>query len=83
MDDALVVRGRQGIGDLPRDGEDFGDADAPRFDAVRERRSLHQLQHERGRGALLLDPVDAGDVRMVERGQHPRFALEPREAVGV
>ena len=58
------------------------DADAPALDAVGERRSLHQLQHERGRGALVLDAVDGADVRMVERGQHARFALESREASG-
>ena len=63
--------------------ERFVDADAARCDAIRERRSLHQLQHERGRGAGVLDAVDAGDVRMIERGQHTRFALESREPLGV
>ena len=31
----------------------------------------------------VLDAVDRGDVRMIERGEHLRFALEAREAVGI
>ena len=31
----------------------------------------------------LLKTVDRGDVRMVERGQHLRLALEPRQTLGV
>jgi hypothetical protein len=27
--------------------------------------------------------MDGGDVRMVERGEQPRFALEARHALGV
>jgi len=33
--------------------------------------------------ALALEPVDGGDVGVVERREEPRLALEPREAVGV
>ena len=71
------------IGDLASDGESLVDADASRLDAVRQRRSLHQFQDERGSGARLLNPVDAGDVGMIERRQHACLALESREPIGV
>ena len=29
------------------------------------------------------EPVDAGDVRMIQRGEHFRFALEARESIGI
>ena len=38
--------------------------------------ALDQLHHERGPGARFLQAVDAGDVRMAERGQHLRLAVE-------
>ena len=33
--------------------------------------------------AALLEAVDAGNVRMVQRGEHFCFALETREPIGV
>ena len=66
MNDALVVRSRKGIGDLAPDGESLVDGDASCLDAVRQRRSLHQFQDERGSGARLFNPVDAGNVGMIE-----------------
>ena len=31
--------------------------------------------------SALLDAVDRGDVRVIQRGEHARFALEARQAI--
>ncbi len=32
---------------------------------------------------LILEAVDCGDVRMIERREHLRFAAEPRQAIRI
>lgn len=50
-------------------------------DPVGERGTLDQLHHERGDPATVLEAVDAGDVRVVERREDFRFALEADEPI--
>ena len=83
MDDALLVRGLERLGDLPRDRQRFVERDRPVRDPLGERRALDQLHHQRVDAAAVFEAVDVRDVRMVERGEHLRFALEPREPLGV
>ena len=64
-------------------GSASSSASAPLRDAVRQRRSVHQLQHQRQHAVGFFEPVDRRDVRMVQRGQHLGLALEPREPVRV
>ena len=45
--------------------------------------AVDQLEHQRGHAVGLLETIDRGDVRMVERGEDLRLALEPGEAIGV
>jgi hypothetical protein len=52
-------------------------------DAVSERWSLHQLQHERLDAVGVFETVDRSDVRMIERRQDLRFALETGEAIRI
>lgn len=52
-------------------------------DALGERRPLYELQNESPRAVLLFQPVDGGNVRMVQRREHPRLALEPRHALTI
>src|SRR5262249_14992517 len=47
-----------------------------------ERAARDVLHHERG-GAGVLDPVDLGDIWVIERCERLRLALEPRDAIGV
>ena len=54
-----------------------------RSEYVVERVAVHELHHERQRAALLLDAEERGDVRMVQRGEDPRLALEPCDALGI
>ena len=52
-------------------------------DARREILALDQLHHDRADAVALLEAVDRGDVRMVQRGQHFGFALEAGQALGI
>jgi hypothetical protein len=45
--------------------------------------ALDHLHGQEVRGVGLLEAVDGGDVGVVERRQHPRFALEGRQPFGV
>jgi hypothetical protein len=99
MDDALLVRGIERIGDLAGDVQCHverqpGARARPRRcaclpDPLGQRLSVHQLHDEAGhalraaaRGELF-EPVDRGNVRVVQRCQEPRLALETRDAAGV
>ena len=81
VDDALVVRGLERLGNLLRDAQRLDERDRPAAQAIREVFALHQLHHQRAAAAGFLEAVDAGDVRMAERGQHLRLAVEARHAV--
>ena len=54
MNDAVLVRGFERLGDLPRDRQRFVDRDRPLRDAIGERRPVDQLQHERAGDRPLL-----------------------------
>ena len=54
---------------------------APRGDPLRQVVALDQLHHEGGHAVGFFQPVDRGDVRMIQRGEHFRFALESREPI--
>ena len=56
---------------------------APLCDALREVVALDQLHHECGDPAAFFEAVDSRDVRMVQRGEHFRFALKAREPIVV
>src|SRR6516225_6527160 len=50
---------------------------------LRQARSLDQLHHQRAVPGGLFQAVDRGDVGMIQRRQHLRFAPEARHAFGV
>ena len=83
MDDALLVRRFERIGDLPRDRQRFVERDGAARDALRQILAFDELHHERARAARSFQPVNRGDVGMIERGEQFGFALEPGEAIGV
>jgi hypothetical protein len=86
--DALVVRRLERRCDLSRDPQRLGNgqrpaaAIAPR-DQLREGLPVHELHDEPADAVAFLDAVDRCDVRMIERGQHFRLALEARKLLGV
>ena len=77
MDDPLLVRRLERLGDLFRDGKGFVNGQAgcrvgrrlpppQRRDPVRERRPLDRLHHNREGGARSLQTIDGRNVRMVQ-----------------
>ena len=73
VDDPAIVRRPQRRGDLRRDGKSFVDRHRRAAQAFRQRLAVDQL-HDQVVGA---DVVERADVRMVQRGDRPRFAREP------
>ena len=70
------------VGDLLRDRERLVERDRSAGDAIGERRPFDQLQHQRAHTSGLFEAVDGADVRMVQRREDLRLALEARQAVG-
>ena len=70
MDDPLLVRRFQRLGDLSRDRQGFIDRDRALRDAVGERRPFDQLQHERLHAVGVLQSVDRRDVRVIQRREN-------------
>ncbi len=79
MDDAVLVRGLEGFGDLPGDRQRLVQRNGSLRDAIRERRSLDELEDERA----FLESVNRRDVQMIERREDLRLALEARQAIGI
>jgi hypothetical protein len=48
-----------------------------------DRRALDELHDDRARAIALLGPVNLRNERMVEGGEHSRFALETRQPIRV
>jgi hypothetical protein len=85
VDDALLVRGLERLGDLPRDRDRFVRGDGAPLQALGDVLAFGQLHREeadRARAAVqgrLLERVEAGDVRVGERRQQLGLALEAGE----
>ena len=86
VDDALLVRGFERVGDLPGDRERLRHRQGAARDERGEVVALNQLHDERrraGSGRRALDAVDLRDVGMVECGERLRLAREPRYALAI
>ena len=83
MDDAAIVRGLQTRRRAAPRRQRLANGQGPRGEAIRQRVAFDELHHDdRGAGGIL-DAEHLGDVGMVERGEHPRFALEAVAAIVV
>ena len=78
MDDALLVRGFQRLGNLLRNGQCFVNRNRSLRDTVCERRSLDQFHDQPANAVGLFQAVDLRDVRMVQRSKSFGFTLETR-----
>jgi hypothetical protein len=83
VDDPVLVRGLERLGDLPRYRERLVQRNDARRDSLGECRPLHQLHDERISGIRVLDAVDVRDVGVVQRGEHLRLALEAGESLWI
>ena len=53
------------------------------FDSLGQILALDEFHHERRDAPTFFEPVDGGDIGMVQRGKRLRFTLEAREPLGV
>ena len=77
MDDAFFVRRFERLGHLLRDGERliFRNRSAA-LDAFRQRLAGNEFHDEVTRAGVFFQSVNRGDVGMIQRRQHFRFALK-------
>ena len=66
MDDPLLVRRFECLGDLPRNGQRFIERDRVPRDPLREIVAFDEFHHEGVCATRLLEPVNRGDVGMVQ-----------------
>ena len=90
MDDSLVVRSLQRLGDLTGDRERLVHgqprtriARRPLGDRLGQCLSVDELEHEEPDAVDFFEAVDSTDVGVIECGEHAGLTLEPREAIGV
>jgi hypothetical protein len=78
MHDPFGVRGGERLGCLSRDQKRLVERDRATRHAPREVLSRDQLHHQQETALELLEAVDVGDVRVIQGGERPGFALEAR-----
>ena len=93
MNDPLLVRGFEGLGDLLRDRRYFVDRHSglPRRsarrakagNALREIVALDQFHHQGQRATGAFKAVDGRDVGMIQGRERLRFPLEAGKALGI
>ena len=83
MDDALLMRGFECLGDLFGDRQGFIERDRPLFDPIRQCRSFDEFKDQGPNTISFLKAVDLRDVGMVERSQNLCFTLKPRQSLWV
>ena len=83
MNDALLVRGVEGIGNLRRNTDGVGGRQRPARHQLRQRRPLDQLEDERARALSLFETVDGRNMRMFQGGKRLRFPLEAGKPLGI
>ena len=87
MNDALLVRRFEGVGNLSCDAQRFGNRQAA--DELGDGRAVNQFHHQRAddvpgtRRRDTLESVDGGDVGMIQRRERPGLAFEPGQALAV
>ena len=79
----FLVRRLEPLGDLAADVEGFVDGKRPARESLRQRLAFDELQDQEALALGLFQAVDRGDVRVIERCQQLRFALEPGEPLGI
>lgn len=83
LDDALIMRRFERAGNLTSNQYRLVERNRALGDSIGKRLALDQLEDERLTGAGILDAMNVRDVWMIQRGEHLRLALEPRDPVGV
>jgi hypothetical protein len=83
VDDSFLVRRLERVRDLSGDAERLAHGNRSRHEAVVESRAFNELEDEKRCAACVLETVDRGYVRMIQRGKDDGFALETREPIRI
>ena len=83
MNDPVLVRGFERLGNLLRNRKRLVERDGPLSDSVGERRALDELHHERRLTVAVLQTMNLRDVRMVQRREDMCLALKAGETVWI
>ena len=83
MDDSLLVRGGEAVGDLRGDVQDAAVRRRPAAQQRPQVRSLDMLHDDVRRAAVGADFMDGDDVGMIERRRRAGLAGEARQALPV
>ena len=75
--------GIERVADLFGDRHGLVDREGTVGDAFGKRRSVDELEHQRGRLPIVFNAVDAGDVRVIDGGKHLRLPPKAGKARGV
>ena len=81
MNDPLLVRRLERLRDLLRDRQRFVERDRAARNTLREIVALDEFHHEGLDAVGVLQPVDGGDMRVIQGGEHFRLALKTREPI--
>jgi hypothetical protein len=80
VNNALRVRGFECLGYVSKDRERFFNTQGVPRESFAESLARHQLHHQQPRFTYVLQPMDGRYVRVIERGEHARFAFKALEA---
>lgn len=83
MDDSVAVRGIERAGDLGTVAEDEIDRKRSLLQSVGQRLAFDQLHYQKVGAVVMADVEERADVRVVELGDRPGLALEPRLELGI
>ena len=79
----LLVGRFERLRDLARDRQRVVERNGTLCDAVRERRSFDQFQHESCNAVRFFEAVDAADVWMIQGRERLRFTLKASDTFGI
>ena len=83
MNDSLLVCGFERLGNLSADRQRVMKRERSFRDSVGKRRPLDELHHQRLRLVRFFEAVDVSDVRVIQRGEHLRLAMESSQPLRV
>jgi len=83
VDDAFVVSGFESLGHLSEEGQRLIEGNRPSRDSFGQSLAFDELHDEKVRARGLLESMEGRDVRMVQRREKARLALESGKTLGV
>ena len=83
MDDPFLVCRLERVGDLPGERDRLVERKRTPRHTVGQRVPLDEFEHQGRHAVDVLQRVNRGDMRMIQRREQVSFALEARPTVGI